>query len=189
MKSIGRIASTVGLVLVVGLALLMLLPTLLGFHRYVIVSGSMEPAIPTGSVVYDKDIPVEDLAVGDVITFVPPPEYGLTTPVTHRIVEITDAPKDQKEKAAAGRMFRTKGDANETPDPWLMVLKQPTQDKVEHHLPYLGYVYMWLSKRWVQIVIIGLPALLITIVLGRALWREAGRAVVEERRKVAGATS
>ena len=178
---VGKVASAVGLAIVLTLAFLMLLPSLLGYHRYVIISGSMEPAIPTGSVVYDKDVPVEDLEVGDVITFVPPPEYDITTPVTHRIVEISAAPEDQKEKAAAGRMFRTKGDANEDPDPWRMVLDHPTQDRVEHHLPYLGYVYQWLSKRWVQLLVIGLPALVIGFLICRALWIEAGYAVAEER--------
>jgi signal peptidase len=175
------VASTVGLVLVLTLALLMLLPSLLGYHRYVIVSGSMEPTIPTGSVVYDKDIPVADLVVGDVITFVPPPEFAITSPVTHRIFEIAEAPDAQKDEAAAGRTFRTKGDANEDPDPWKMVLQHPTQDRVEQHLPYVGYVYLWLSKRWVQLLVIGLPALLIAIIICRALWSEAGYAVVEER--------
>jgi signal peptidase len=177
------VASAVGLTLVLALALalLMLLPTLLGFHRYVLVSGSMTPTIPTGSVVYDKDIPVGDLKLGDVITFVPPPEYGVTSPVTHRIFEIGAAPEDAKDKAVAGRAFRTKGDANEDPDPWRMVLNHPTQDRVEQHLPYVGYVYIWLSKRWVQLLVIGLPALVIMIIVGRALWREAGYAVLEER--------
>ena len=179
--SIGRVASTVGLVIVLVIAVLMILPSLLGFHRYVITSGSMEPAIPTGAVVYDRDVPVADLEVGDVITFVPPPEYDIDTPVTHRIVEISAAPEDQREKATAGRMFRTKGDANEARDPWLMVLDQPTQDRVEHHVPYMGYVYQWLSRRWVQLLAIGLPALAIAVVIARALWREAGHAVRRER--------
>lgn len=179
--AVGRVASTVGLVLVLVIAVLMILPSLLGFHRYVITSGSMEPTIPTGSVVYDKDVPVADLEVRDVITFVPPPDYDIDTPVTHRIVEISTAPKDQKEKAAAGRMFRTKGDANEARDPWLMVLDKPTQDRVENHVRYVGYVYLWLSKRWVQLLVIGLPALVIALLIARALWREAGYAVRRER--------
>lgn len=177
--AVGRVASTVGLILVLALAALMLVPSLLGYHRYVIVSGSMEPAIPTGSVVYDKTVPVAELEVRDVITFLPPPEYGVTRPVTHRIIEITAAPPDQRDQAAAGRMFRTKGDANEDPDPWIMMLDQAGQDRVEHHVPYVGYVYGWLNERWVQLLVIGLPALLIMIAIVRALWHEAGEAVIE----------
>ena len=66
-----------------------------------IVSGSMEPAIPTGSVVYDEVVPVEDLEVGDVITFVPPPEYGIAEPVTHRIVEIGRTPPAARPPASS----------------------------------------------------------------------------------------
>lgn len=176
-----RALSAVGLTLVIGVAGLMLLPSLLGYHRYVIVSGSMEPAIPIWSVVYDKEVSVADLEVGDVITFVPPPEYNIALPVTHRIVEITSAPEEARETAAAGRLFRTKGDANETPDPWTMTLDRPTQDRVEHDLPYLGYIYRALSRRWVQLLFLGLPALVIAIAVFRALWIEAGIGVREER--------
>ena len=178
---VGRVASTIGLVLVVSIAALMLVPSILGYHRYVIISGSMEPAIPTGSIVYDKAVPVDDLKVGDVITFLPPPEYGLAYPVTHRIHEIGKAPANQQDAAAAGRTFRTKGDANPAPDPWTIILHSDHQDRVEHHIPKLGYVYEWLSQRWVQILVFGIPALIIGIIIIRALWKEAGYAVVEER--------
>ena len=181
--------NTVGLVLVLIVAGLMVVPSILGYDRYVIVSGSMEPTIPTGSVVYDKPVPVKDLEVGDVITFVPPPEFDQDMPVTHRIYEIsTAAPGTEVEGEAvpAGtRLFRTKGDANKYPDPWKMVLDQPKQARVEHHIEYLGYIYGFLSNRWVQLLVIGLPALVIAVVLVRALWHEAGASVLRERAKAA----
>ena len=187
--TVGRMVSTVGYVLVITIASLMLVPSLLGFNRYVILSGSMEPGIPTGAVVYDEDVPVEELAVKDIITFVPPPEYDISKPVTHRIVKISPAPKEVKGQAAGGLLFRTKGDANETPDPWRMVLDQGRQDRVERHLPYLGYIYVALSQRWVQLLVIGLPALIIAIIIGRALWREAGYGVLEDRRRAGAAAA
>jgi signal peptidase I len=186
---IGGVLNTVGLILVFTIAGLMVVPSVLGYDRYVIVSGSMEPTIGTGSVVYDKPVPVEDLEVGDIITFVPPPEFDHDLPVTHRIYEIsTTAPGtevDGKTVPAGTRQFRTKGDANEDPDPWKMVLDQPEQARVEHHIEYLGYIYGFLSNRWAQLLLIGLPALLIGIVLIRALWREAGESVRRERTKAA----
>lgn len=186
---IGRALSTIGLVLVLTIAGLMVVPSLLGYERYVIVSGSMEPTIGTGSVVYDKPVPVTDLKVGDIITFVPPPEFDIDMPVTHRIHEISKtAPGTEVdgETVAAGTLqFRTKGDANEDVDPWKMVLDKPEQARVEHHIEYLGYVYGFLSNRWVQLLVIGLPALLIAVALARALWREAGQSVVRERTKAA----
>ena len=126
------------------IAALMVLPALFGLQRYVIVSGSMHPDIPTGSVVYDEVVPVADLVVGDVITFVPPPEFGVDEPVTHRIIEITTAPADSS--AAGQLMFRTKGDANESPDAWEMVLDDDEQARVKYVLPYVGYVYLFLSS-------------------------------------------
>jgi signal peptidase I len=92
-----RVLSVIGLVCALLVAGLMLVPTILGYQRYVLVSGSMTPAIPTGSIVYDEVVPVSELAVGDVITFVPPPSYGITTPVTHRIS------RSRRTRRASGR--------------------------------------------------------------------------------------
>jgi signal peptidase I len=165
---------------------LMLVPSLLGYERYVIISGSMEPAIGTGSVVYDKVVPVEELAVGDVITFAPPSEYNVTEPVTHRIHEISRAPQGTtvNGKQAGGVVqYRTKGDANPDVDPWTIVLDKPEQARVERHVEKLGYVYIALSNRWVQLLVIGLPAAVIFVGLCIALWREAGDAVAREERE------
>ena len=75
-------------VVVAGVALFVLLPSLLGYERYVIESGSMEPTLSVGTVVYAKAQPPEALAVGDIITYQPPPETKVDDLVTHRIVEI-----------------------------------------------------------------------------------------------------
>src|SRR5205085_10908041 len=81
--------------------------------------------------------------------------------------EIGAAPDDAKDKAVAGRSFRTKGDADEDPDPWRMVLNHPTQDRVEQHLLYVGYVYIWLSERRVQLLVIGDPRRACALARGR----------------------
>lgn len=172
-----RALSTIALICVLIIAALMLVPTVLGYQRYVLVSGSMTPAIPTGSVVYDRAVPVEELEVGDVITFVPPPQFEIKTPVTHRIVDISSA---EPGHPVGERVYRTKGDANASPDPWQMTLDRPTQARVEHHIEKLGYVYLALSNRWVQLFALALPALVIMVVVLVALWREAGDAVMRE---------
>ena len=173
-KAISVLVTTV-MVLAVVLAALMVLPTLLGYERYVIISGSMEPTIPVGSVVYDEVVPVEDLEVGDVITFVPPAEYGVDDPVTHRIVQIVVA--DETSSAPGALVFRTKGDANEDADPWRMVLDGPEQARVVHHVPYVGYVYMALQVRWVQVLVVAVPAAALIVYVVVTLWRVSGDAV------------
>ena len=55
----GRWAATVLLALALGLAALMLVPGLIGYQRYVITGGSMTGSIDRGSVVFDREVPVE----------------------------------------------------------------------------------------------------------------------------------
>jgi hypothetical protein len=49
----------------------------------------------------------------------------------------------------------------------------------------VGYFYVFLSQRWVQLFLIAIPATVIFVYLLVALWRLAGDAVVEERSKQA----
>ena len=47
----------------------LILPPFLGIKVNAVISGSMEPVIPTGSVVYISEAPFEEIQEGDVITF------------------------------------------------------------------------------------------------------------------------
>jgi len=156
-----------------GLAAVMLLPALVGFERYVITGSSMTGTYDRGSVLYAKAVPVADLEVGDVITYEPPPGSGPDGLVTHRIVSIRNDPRE-------GRVFRTKGDANASRDPWKFTLDGPTQARAEFAVPYVGYAISALAIREVRMAVIGLPALLIAFALLRRMWREAGE---EARRR------
>ena len=82
-------------------------------------------------------------------------------------------------------MFRTQGDANEEMDAWKMVLTGPDQARVVHHIPYVGYFYMALQVRWVQVLLIGLPAIGLVFYLVVSLWRVSGDGVREEREREA----
>ena len=184
----------IGTVVAVIVALLVLVPTLLGFQRYAIESGSMEPTIPVGSVVYSKPADADALAVDDIITFKPPPEYGVDEHVTHRIVKIDRAnvstgrpdagaregqtiDSGPKPEGESRRIFTTKGDANRDPDPWRFTLDDDEAGLEKAHLPYLGYFYLALSVPWVLAIVIAL----LTAV---TLWRSAGEEVEEERARI-----
>ena len=52
---------------------LLIVPSVMGWERYVIVSGSMTGTYDRGSLVFDEVVPVKSLKVGDVITYTPPP--------------------------------------------------------------------------------------------------------------------
>ena len=152
-----------------GLALgaLMLLPPLAGYERYVITGDSMSGTIDRGAIVYAKTVPVRDLRTGDVITYTPPAGAGPEGVVTHRIV--------WRGRGASGKpLFRTKGDANRAADPWRFELADRGQARVEAQVPYAGYAVAALGIRWVRMLLIGLPAVLVAVGVLAGAWREAG---------------
>ena len=160
----GRIATGAALVVALVAALLVLVPALIGWQRYAIVSGSMTGTYDKGSLVLDEVVPVADLRVGDVITYTPPAGDHL---ITHRIVRIARDP-------SGARLFRTKGDANRVADPWMFRLDHPTQARVKVGVPYAGYALSGLGRRDVRMVLITFPALLIAGFSLAGLWRRLG---------------
>ncbi|KGN42281.1 signal peptidase I [Knoellia aerolata] len=139
-----------------------IVPGLLGYERYVITGGSMSGAIERGSVALEKPVAVADLVVGDVITYLPPPDSGVTNLVTHRITTI--APGE-----GGTTVFGTQGDANPDPDPWIFSLAEGTQPVVEHAVPYVGYAFVALADPQVRMVAIGGPAAVIALLALRDL--------------------
>lgn len=103
------------------------LPTI---KSYIVLSGSMEPEIPTGSVVFVKK---ENYYItGDIVTF--SPKGNKTEVVTHRIVNV------ERDSVYNGNTkFQTKGDANKTPDNW-EINEKNVSGRVIFSLPYLGYI-------------------------------------------------
>ncbi|WP_169051791.1 signal peptidase I [Halorhabdus amylolytica] len=89
-------------------------PQLVGGDRsYVVLSGSMSPAIGPGDVIVVGSVQAGDVQVGDVITF---RRGGESRPTTHRVVDVVDSD--------GSVAFRTAGDNNEDPDPDLV---EPSQ--------------------------------------------------------------
>ena len=169
MKSLlGKVATGLCVAALVFVVAAIVIPGLLGLQRYVITGGSMTGTIPKGAVIYSRITPVAQLKVGDIITFNPP---GVSGAVTHRIVAVETGPDGRP-------AFQTKGDFNETADPWNPVtLNEPQQARYVFQVPVLGYVLAALSMRTVRIALIGLPAVLIALSLLWSLWREAGEEV------------
>jgi signal peptidase len=155
------------------LGLLLIAPSLLGWERYVIVSGSMTGTYDRGSLVFDEVVPVRSLKVGDVITYRPPRGSGPTGLVTHRIHAIGRDPK------TGGPVYRTKGDANKVADPWTFTLPSPTQARVVTGVPYAGFALAALAQRRLRMLLVGLPAALIALIVMTGLFRDAGREASE----------
>jgi signal peptidase len=170
-----------GLTMVAGIlfGLFLIVPGLMGWERYVIVSGSMTGTYDRGSIVFDEVVPVKSLKKGDVITYRPPRGAGPEGLVTHRIYAIG---KDPKAKVP---VFRTKGDANAVADPWTFTLPDKTQARVVTGAPYMGFVLAALAQRKFRMVLVGVPALLIALIVLGGLWRDTGREAQERSTTVA----
>lgn len=104
-------------------------PNFFGYQLLTVQSGSMEPAIKTGSVIAIK--PGGDMArfkKGDIITF--KTNDGLI--VTHRIV---DEIKNGNQVS-----YRTKGDSNQTSDLNLVSSNNVLAEYRHFTIPYIGYI-------------------------------------------------
>lgn len=152
-----RFVATLGLVAVVLVAAGFVIPGLMGFERYVIVGQSMSGTFERGSVAFERVVPADELEVGDVITYQPPADSGLTTLVTHRLVSV-------KEARDGSRVFRTKGDANADVDPWTFRLPQGEQPRVEFTVPLVGHAFIAFADPGTRVLLVGVPAGLICLV-------------------------
>ena len=165
-----RIAGALGNLAVLSLMLLAVayvLPSLLGFQRYVITGGSMQGTYDKGSVVFEKVVPTSQLRVGDVITYIPPASSGVTNLVTHRIVSA--------EAGTKGIVYRTKGDANPSIDPWTFTLDRAEQVVVEFDVPHVGWALLYLADPSHRKLVVGVPAGLIALASILEAFRNARR--------------
>lgn len=93
-----------------------------GIKPAIVLSGSMEPEIPTGSLCWiNTKADIDQIQEGDILAFT-----SGTMSVTHRVIAVTE------------EGFQTKGDANDTPDLGL-VPKQNVTGKTVFWIPYAGY--------------------------------------------------
>lgn len=125
-----------------------LLPLPQAVKIFTVRSGSMEPAIQTGSLILV--LARERYQVGDVVTV----DTGDRHSVTHRIIEERGSP--------AQPTFLTKGDANEEPDP-VSVGKRDIVGKTLIAIPYLGYPVAYAQTKTGFIWLILFPAALIIL--------------------------
>ena len=140
-KGIGQILGNI----VTGFFIVVLVLAVIGYkgifgYRYLdILTSSMRPTMPEGTLVVIKETKASDLKVGDIITYLP---SKATDYVTHRIKSIND-----------NGTFITKGDANNTVDISPVSEKQ-IAGKVVFKILYLGAIFMFIQKHAVFVIVI-----------------------------------
>jgi signal peptidase len=139
-------------VIFVSLVLFVLSNQIGGWKAFIVSSGSMEPTIPTGSLVVTRYTHPSTLHVNDIITFIAPTREKPT--VTHRIVRVI-----KKETLTT---FKTKGDNNKAEDTW-RIAGGGVLGKVVMTIPVLGYFFSFIQTKWGILLFILFPAVYIIL--------------------------
>ncbi len=151
-----------------------LLPTKKIILTYIVSSGSMEPAIQTGSIAFAKPIKYDQVKPHDIITFVSPKNKKQT--ILHRVLKI-------KKDKFGSLSFATKGDNNNTKDSWL-VPQISLQGKYLFSIPLLGHIAAFIKQPLGFILMIAAPSLFIIILQIKTI-RDGINEEVEKRIKKA----
>ena len=119
---------------------LVFIPIIFGWKPLVVISGSMEPTLKVGGLLYYKKIDLNDFKKDDILVFKSSKHI-----VSHRVVE----------KQEYG--FITKGDANKTNDNSLVNNINVLGRGTNWCIPYLGYYVSFLyNNKIIMLFVIGM---------------------------------
>ena len=139
------------------------IPLVLGYKPVVVLSGSMEPTYKTGSVIYYKSVPQEELKVGDTITFT----SKNNNLVSHRIVSIENG------------LYETKGDANNVSDMDKVSYENIKGKVYEKSIPYVGNYIKEVNKSVHMIIIVSVIILISEFILSNVGTKDINNNKVE----------
>lgn len=145
-------------IVLMALAATTLIAPRFGWRVDVVLSGSMEPDIKMGSVVVTRPLDINIIDVGDIITFRSPLNGKFTT---HRVISIG---------SNLSPVLRTKGDANEDPDPFILG-SQSVVGKVCFSIQYVGYVTQFIKSRLGLLLTLYFPGLIIIVMELKNIWQ------------------
>ena len=114
--------------------------SLFGYRYYTVLTTSMEPVYSVGDMVFVKVTGANQINVGDVITFNPSSDGEAY--LTHRVFE-----KLEDYNGTGVTCFRTKGDANDSEDSFL-IDEDRVIGVVKLGIPKIGYVVRFIQLRW-----------------------------------------
>lgn len=181
-RRIGSILRAVGTGLMIGIlaSIVMIavaaivVPTATGSTALTVMTSSMAPDLPAGTLVVVRPAPVSEIAPGDVLTY--QLRSGEPAVVTHRVIE-------QHRTADGSYRFVTKGDANPTADPDF-VREEQVRGVLWYSIPWVGWVTQVVTGEVKAFVV----PLVVAALLVYALWMFAG-ALRERARRARSGTS
>lgn len=128
---LGTAISAALLILVLGIAALVIAaPAVVGGQALTVLTQSMEPGLPPGTLIVIRPTPAADIRIGDVITY----QIASDQPavVSHRVVTKSIGTDGQT-------TFTTKGDNNDLVDQ-NPVMEVQVRGTLWYSIPYLGWV-------------------------------------------------
>jgi signal peptidase len=136
---LGGAAMAVVLVVILAIAAAaIVLPAATGSTALTVLTSSMEPNLPPGTLIVVRPTDAEDIHPGDIVTY----QLRSNEPevVTHRVIQRTALADGQL-------LFITQGDANPAPDD-APVQQVQIRGTLWYAMPYLGWVSVWLTGPW-----------------------------------------
>ena len=133
--------------------------SIFGYRYYTVLTPSMSPSYEVGDVVF---VHIEDsntINEGDVITFNPSADSEAY--LTHRVTE-----KIEDYEGTGVTCFRTKGDANDSEDSFL-IDEEKVIGKAVFGIPKLGYIIRFAQLRWYYIAAITVMIIVFICLLKR----------------------
>ena len=106
---------------------------LFGYRPILVLTGSMEPYMMTNSIAITEEVDsMEDIAVGDVVTYRVKSEGGKTLNITHRIIQIDE-----------DGFILTKGDNNHVSDNIVLTI-----DNIDAKVVTVFNQTAWIAAKW-----------------------------------------
>ncbi|MCJ0977736.1 signal peptidase I [Rhodococcus sp. ARC_M12] len=167
---VSRIGSyTLLAVMVLILLATVVVPRVTGSTPYTVLTQSMEPTYPPGSLIVVRPVEPSELAIGTPITY--QLRSGEPEVVTHRIVATRQSGRGEQ-------TFITRGDNNGADDENPVQVGQ-IRGEVWYSIPYMGYVNNWLNgeqrKITVAVIVIGLVGYALVMFVGAGMDRYRNR--------------
>jgi signal peptidase len=106
-----------------------IIPKVTGATPLTVLTSSMEPGLPPGTLLIVEPVDTDTIKIGDVVTY--QIESGKPAVVTHRVTEVLSSTTGE-------RTFTFKGDNNDSVDP--PVIPEQIQGRLWYSLPLIGYV-------------------------------------------------
>lgn len=160
LKRFIALLSSLAFALVIALAVVYFVPRAFGYMPFAVLSGSMEPELPVGSMVFVHQVDPTNIAVGDNATFY----RSDGAVVTHQVYEVDPV----------AQTIGTQGIANKNADGSIMHDAEQTPfssviGTVSFCVPYLGFVNAYCTTMPGMLVVVAVLALLVaaSIVLDR----------------------